>query len=142
MGAAELARVRLFYADGEHEFLLATIKSIHELETKCNAPVRTILQRLLTDAWYINDVYETIRISAIGAGMDAKDAHALVIRNVIEDMHAGWQKSVPVARTILTAHLVGIPDETVGKPFAEGTKTETPATDVSFSPQSMASAPP
>ena len=133
---AHSPRLRVFFADAEHEFVLDRIKLIHELEQKCDAPVRVIAQRLLTDAWRINDVYETIRIAAIGAGMKPEEAHGLVTRYVIEDTRKGWAASVPVARSILMAHLVGIPDEPVGKLSAEGTASG--ATDASSSPRSTA----
>lgn len=133
-------RVRLFFADGEHEFVLDRIPLIHELEQRCDASIGAIYKRIRSGDWFINDIYETIRIAAIGAGMKPEDAHKLVTRYVIENTKAGWATSVPTAYAILAGHMVGVQTlqqvDPVGKPSGEGTKTG--ATGASSSPGSTA----
>lgn len=139
--------ISLAWADGDHKFRLA-IGQLRELQETINRarvaigapPIGPMsLLRLLrtTDAWP-DEIREVLRLGLIGGGKKPLEALALVKRYV-DDRPLG--ESAPVALAVLTAALVGAPDDIVGKNSAAG-KTTTEATTASSSPLSTASAPP
>jgi hypothetical protein len=118
--------VDLTWGDGEHSFRLP-IKQLEELETKCGAGTFEIYGRLSpkTDVfgavtaapgWRVMDLYHTLRLGLIGAGMAAHEAVALVQRHIDE-----WPltDTAIVCAGILGEALSGHEDEPVGKGEAE-----------------------
>lgn len=125
--------ITLQWADGDHKFRLA-IGQLRELQEKCNAGPLEIMGRLQHGTWRVDDVREPVRLGLIGAGTDPMTALALVV-NYIEKRPL--VENVPIARTILMAALIGVPDDPVGKPKAGKGKTK--AMVASPSPPSTAS---
>ena len=110
------ARLTLTWGDGEHEFDLGPIKQLLELEEKCGAGVGSILQRLTLGQWSVNDVREVLRLGLIGAG--AKPVQAFVtVKRYCDDRPLA--ESLPAAKAVLLAAIVGLPGEDVGKAEAE-----------------------
>lgn len=108
----------IIWAGGEDQFCLAKVGLILDLEAKCDAGIATIMTRLGSGTWRLNDVRETIRLGLIGGGM-APDAAMRVVRNHVDD--EPLTSSVLLAYTIIEAVMVGVPDDPVGKqPGAEG----------------------
>lgn len=130
--------VTLAWADGEHVFNISKIGQALELQDKCGCGIGEVMRRLLNGTFHVNDFREVIRLGLIGGGMKPTDALALVKRYVDE---RPWNESVLTATAIISAAMVGIPDEIVGKkPAADRATTE--ATAASPDPYSMESAPP
>lgn len=134
-------KVTLSWGDGEHDFNLARIGQLLELEDKCGAGVMEVFTRLQGNRWRLNDVRETVRLGLIGGGQKPEAALVLVKRYVDE---RPLSENVLVATAILMAAIVGVPGDDVGKPPADRTATEEAgqATAVSSAPPSTASPPP
>jgi hypothetical protein len=66
-----------FFGDGEYQFRL-TLALITELESKCGAGIGTIAARVFAKHFTQNDIHETIRLAAIGGGMNAKRAAEMI----------------------------------------------------------------
>lgn len=114
--------VELDWADGRQKFNVAIFKHAFELEEKCDAGLQEIFERIASRRWRVTDILETIRIGLIGGGMEPAKALKLV-RRYVETRP--WAESVPVARVILLAAIVGVPgDNDLGKPEAEGAMSE------------------
>lgn len=123
------AILEIEWADDTHRFRLA-IGQLRELQEKCDAGPAEIFHRLTEQRWRVEDLRETIRLGLIGGGMTP--AAALVkVRRYVEDRPL--MESVPVARAVLLAALMGVPGDEVGK---EGREETTPATGGSASPSS------
>lgn len=128
--------VTLAWGDGDHDFNLAKIAHVLELEDKCGCGVREVLTRIIERRWYVQDIREVIRLSLIGGGKTPVEALVLVKRYFDE---RPWEESVTTAQTILLASIVGVPGDEVGKDQAEGTTTE--AMDALSAPPSTEPAP-
>lgn len=135
------------FGDGEYEFDVGPLGIRLELEEKCgNTGLLGIHKRLQSDC-LIMDYRETIRLGLIGGGLPPIKALTLVKRYV-EPRPA--QESVPLARIILMAGLVGVEepvekvDEAAGKETAEtastGTKPASPSADQLSTEQAQPSA--
>lgn len=125
--------VQLMWADGGPEgegyrFDISKIKHQRELETVCQAGVRTIMRRLITGDERLDDYRETIRIGLIGGGLTPPAALRLVQTYVDERPRA---ESVEVAVAVLGVLSVGRPlggkppddDEEAGEDADEGKPT-------------------
>jgi hypothetical protein len=111
--AGNMGSVTLAWADGEYTFNVQKIGVALELQDKCgNVGVGTIMNRLLTGTFFVNDFRETIRLGLIGDGMEPTKALMLVKRYVDE---RPWSESVLVATAIISTAIVGYPAEKVGK---------------------------
>lgn len=127
------ADVTLAWADGEYKFRLA-IGQLRELQEKCSAGPQTILTRLATGAWMLDDVREAIRLGLIGGGLKPAEALTLVQRYVDDRPLA---ENVATAQAVVLVAVFGAPDEPLpGK--AAAAKAE--ATESSPSPPSTGSA--
>lgn len=137
--------ITLRWGDGEHLFRLG-IGELRELQEKVSRPRVAVggdaigpayLALLLNSGrWMVDDVRETLRIGLIGGGMKPAEASACVARYVDG---RPLEESVIPAYLVLTAALVGAPDEPVGKPDPAEAETEDAAS--SPSPGSTATAP-
>ncbi len=117
--------IELTWGDGPHKFNIAKIKSVLELEEKCEAGIAEIFQRIRSDRWHINDVRETLRISLIGGGMTPDKALSLINRYCDD---RPWAESLQPAMLIIMAAMVGVPGDEVGKKEeTERTKEDQPS---------------
>lgn len=128
--------VTLAWGDGDHDFNLAKIGLVLELEAKCGCGVREVLTRIIERRWYVQDIREVIRLSLIGGGKTPVESLVLVKRYFDE---RPWEESVTTAQAVLLASIVGVPGDEVGKDQAEGTTTE--AMDALSAPPSTGPAP-
>lgn len=108
------AKITLDWADDTYQFRLAWGQLV-ELQEKCDAGPYVILQRLYDGSWKMLDVSEPIRLGLIGGGMEPIRALKIVRQYVQEKPPVA---NVLVAQAILSAALMGAPDETLGKQAA------------------------
>ncbi|MCK1684243.1 gene transfer agent family protein [Bradyrhizobium sp. 147] len=102
----------IIWAGGEDQFCLAKVGLILDLEAKCEAGIATVMTRLGSGTWRLNDVREPIRLGLIGGGM-APDKAMQAVRNHVDGNPL--TSSVLLAYAILEAVMVGVPDDPVGK---------------------------
>jgi len=118
--------VRMVWAGDERVFRLA-IANCLALEERRGCGLSSILTRLESGGWWVDDVRETLRIALTGGGMDAKAARKLV------DDHCSdgrLQESVLTAYIVVSAAISAPTHEPeVGKDQAAGDPVE--ATDAS-----------
>lgn len=124
--------VELEWGDGDHVFNIAKLGQALELEEKCDAGLFEIFQRVTDGKARLNDIRETIRLGLIGGGKTPVQALALVKRYVDD---RPLIESLPVARSLLMAALVGVPGDEVGKKQVAG-QTERRAQTASSDPLS------
>lgn len=115
-------RVELDFADGTYGFRLA-IGELEELQEKTECGPYTLLRRLLSNDWKVGDVRETIRLGLIGDGVKPTEALALIRRYV--DQRSDWLNNAMLAQAIVSAALIGAPEEAPGK--SENPEAETEA---------------
>lgn len=108
------ARITMDWADGTYTFRLAWAE-LAELQEQCDAGPFVILDRLQTRQWRIQDVSNVIRLGLIGGGMEPVKALKLV-RSYVEARPP--MENVIYASGILSAGLMGAPDEPPGEPKA------------------------
>ncbi len=111
------------WADGEYTFRLK-LGQVRELQEKCDAGPRELAIRLASGKERVDDVRETIRLGLIGGGLTPEQALKLVKRYVDE---RPFVESIMPAQAILSAWLVGAPDEEPGKAEAVETRGESPS---------------
>lgn len=100
------------WVGGEHEFAL-DIGALRAIQEACNAGPQEIVGRLLAGTWRVDDPLQVLRHGLIGGGMLKIEAARLV-----ENMATthGLLRLVPIAQLVLSAALVGVPDDPVGEP--------------------------
>lgn len=106
------AGLTLDWADGTYPFRLRYGELI-ELQEKTDAGPGWVLQRLMMPSaenrgWRVGDIATIIRLGLIGGGMKPVDAMKLT-RDYVEARPP--MENLLVAQTILSAALVGAPDE-------------------------------
>lgn len=112
-------QVTLDWADGSYPFNVAKFEQALELEEKCDAGLQELLERMTARRWRVTDIRETVRIGLIGGGLEPTAALKLV-RRYVEGRP--WAESVPIARTVLLAAIVGVEgDNDLGKEAADRT---------------------
>lgn len=114
-------RVELDFADGAYGFRLA-IGELEELQEKTGVGPYALLRRLLANDWLIEDVRQTIRLGLIGGGTEPIAAKKLVERYI--DQRSEWLNNAMLAQAIVSAALVGAPEEVPGKGSAPEAETE------------------
>jgi len=120
------ASIELDFGDDKYQFRLAWGELV-KVQEACNAGPYVVLQRLYSQTWEMNDIREVIRWGLIGGGMQPNQALKLV-RDYVESRPP--LESVLQAQAILSAGLMGAPDEPLGK-----TKAADPAeSDLTTSP--------
>ncbi|WGG61864.1 gene transfer agent family protein [Brucella intermedia] len=105
------ATVELDFGPGLQRFRLAW-GQLSSLQEACDAGPYVILERIMNGTWKMNDIRETIRYGLIGGGMTPSEALKLV-REYVEDRPP--VESLMVAQAVLSAGLVGAPEEAVGE---------------------------
>lgn len=111
--------IELDWLDGRDRFRLA-LGELRILQDKCQAGPNTIRLRLIHGSWMVDDIVETIRLGLIGGGLTPKEAMIKVARSVSSHPLA---HNVILAEAIISAAIVGVPEDPVGKGEAEGTQT-------------------
>lgn len=114
-------RIQLDFADGAYVFRLA-IGELEELQEKTGVGPYALLRRLLANDWLIEDVRQTIRLGLIGGATEPIAAKKLVERYV--DQRSDWLTNAMLAQAIVSAALVGAPEEAPGKDSAPEAETE------------------
>lgn len=109
------ASIELDWADGTFTFRLAW-GELAKLQEACDAGPYVIHLRLQDGSWRVEDIASIIRLGLIGGGMAPAEALKKV-RAYVEDRPPA--ESLPYAQTILTAGLIGAPEEKL-KPKAKG----------------------
>lgn len=105
------ATVTFDWADGTHSFRLAW-GQLSELQEKCEAGPYVVLQRLHSGEWRVEDISNIIRLGLIGGKMEPVAALKLVRAYV--EARPPMENLVP-AQVILSAALMGAPEEAVGE---------------------------
>lgn len=105
------AEITLDWADGTYVFAMKWGQLI-ELQEKSDCGPYVILSRLIDHSWRVEDVSNVIRLGLIGGGMEPVVALKKV-RAYVENRPP--LENVLTAQAILSAGLVGAPDEPVGK---------------------------
>lgn len=108
------ARIDLDWADGTYAFRLAWAQ-LAELQEKTDAGPYVVLGRLHSHQWRIEDISNVIRLGLIGGGMEPAAALKKV-RTYVEARPP--LENHPFALAILSAGLLGAPEEPVGEPQA------------------------
>lgn len=83
--------VNLEIGDGEHLCKL-TLKTIAELQEKCDAGIGVIYMRVMKHEFTAVDVTETVRLGLIGGGMSGTDARKLMDRYLDKWPLEVWHK--------------------------------------------------
>lgn len=120
----------IIWAGGEDVFCLAKVGLILELEEKCDAGIAAVMKRLVDNVWKLHDVREPIRLGLIGGGMDPEKAMAAVKRHVDD---TPLTSSVLLAYQIISAVMVGVRDDHVGKGEAAEAATTASSTQTDAS---------
>jgi hypothetical protein len=121
--------IDITWRNGEDAFCLAKVGDLLALEEKCNAGIATIMNRLETGQWFVNDIRETIRLGLIGGGMKP-DKAMTVVKLHVDGNPKGLAESIVIARLILMAVVVGVPGEELGKAeAAEATTADQVSTE-------------
>ena len=105
------ASITLTWADGEFKFRLGW-GELEELQEKTDAGPHVVLQRLYAGTWRVQDISNTIRLALIGGGMSPEEA-VKKVRFYVEQRPPA--ESVPIALAVLSAGLIGAPDEKLGE---------------------------
>jgi hypothetical protein len=108
------ATIDLDWADGTFRFRLGW-GELSELQEKTDAGPYVVLHRLHSHQWRMEDISSVIRLGLIGGGMEPGVALKKV-RAYVETRPPLESHSFAVA--ILSAGLLGAPDEPVGEPSA------------------------
>lgn len=95
------------FGDADYTFRLAW-GELTAVQEGCDAGPFVILDRLISGRWLLNDIREVIRYGLIGGGMEPTKALKLV-RDYVEARPP--HESLGLARKVLTAGVVGAPDE-------------------------------
>lgn len=105
------ASIELDWADGTYAFRLAW-GELEKLQEACDAGPYVVYNRLVDSTWRVGDVSNVIRLGLIGGGMAPVDALKKV-REHVEKRPP--MENLMFAQAILSAGIVGAPDEDAGK---------------------------
>ena len=120
--------IHLPWRGGDTPFRVA-LGELRQIETDCDAGPATVLERLTSGAWRVEDVVSPIRNGLMGGGMDRREARRLAGEIGTE---APIGDHVSLAAAIMAAALYGAPDDVPGKsePTSRvGTATTSPTDD-------------
>jgi hypothetical protein len=108
------AAIDLDWADGTYRFALRW-GQLAELQEKTDAGPYVVLHRLHSHQWRVEDISNVIRLGLIGGGMEPSAA----LRKVRAYVEARPPlENHPYAIAVLSAGLLGAPEEPVGEPEA------------------------
>ena len=106
------ARIELDFGPGTYCFRLAW-GQLASLQEACDAGPYVILDRLMNGTWRVNDIRETIRYGLIGGGSVTPSEALKLVREYVEARPP--IESLLTAQAILSAGLMGAPEEKVGE---------------------------
>jgi len=110
-------QIELDFGDGTYSFRLGW-GELQKLQEACDAGPFAIFDRLGDKSFKVQDIREVLRLGLIGGGLEPSKALSLV-RDWIEERPL--LENVPIAQVVLSAALVGAPEEeTIKKPQAAG----------------------
>lgn len=115
--------VRLDFAGERRSFDLSPIGCIRRLQDACDAGPQHILNRLFDGTWRDHDLREPLIQGLVGAGVQQRDAQALIEKWVDPEPK---QQFIPLAKAILMAWLVGAEDEDLGESPGEAQTNPSP----------------
>lgn len=118
------ASITLDWADGTYPFRLAW-GELEKLQEACDSGPYVILNRLIDGSWRLADISAVIRCGLIGGGMSPADALKKV-RLYVEDRPP--MENLTIAQAVLSAGIVGAPDEDVEKKAVAANPAETGST--------------
>lgn len=116
--------ITLTWADGDYVFRLGW-SELAKLQEACDAGPYVILNRLVDGAWRVADISATIRLGLVGGGMPPTDALKKV-REYVENRPP--IESLMIAQAVLSAAIVGAPDEDGSKKKQADPKKESDLT--------------
>lgn len=128
------ASIEADFGDGTYKFRLAW-GQLAGLQESCGAGPYIIRDRLITGAWRLNDIRETIRYGLIGGGLEP-----IAALNKVREYVEGRPpvENLELALAVISAGLMGAPEEKVGEtPAANPTETE-----LTISPMEKSDLPP
>lgn len=108
------ARIELDFGDGTYSFRLGW-GELATLQEECDAGPYMILHRLHSHQWRVQDIANVIRLGLVGGGMPPADA-LKKIRQYVERRPP--LENHPIAIAVISAGLLGAPEEPVGEPEA------------------------
>lgn len=140
--------VTLPFGNVERPFNVAKHRQMFELQDKCGLNARgpdgetilipcgpaEIFERLRANRWREADVVWPIHLGLVGAGMPVGEVTTLM-KEFVHDQPLG--PLAPLAARILMAAVYGISGDDLGKPTAEGAKSEV-ENSASSAPRNMA----
>jgi len=118
---------RVIWAGGEHEFRFA-IGELRALEKSCDAGVATILTRLLSTQFKVDDIIEVLRIGLQGGGMSQEEAMRTIEKAY---PHANLYELCMTACGVLSMFITwktGKGEDEAEKGEAKAPTTESPST--------------
>ncbi len=105
------ASIELDFGDGTYQFRLGWGELV-KVQEACNAGPYVVLQRLASGTWEMDDIKEVIRWALIGGKTEPAKALRLV-RTFVEERPP--VESLLIAKVVLSAGLMGAPEEELGK---------------------------
>lgn len=105
------ATVTFDWGDGTHSFRLAW-GQLASLQEACDAGPYVVLQRLHSGEWRVEDISNIIRLGLIGGGLEPSPA--LKLTRTYVEARPPMESLIP-AQVILSAALMGAPEEAVGE---------------------------
>lgn len=103
---------RFNWLGGEHEFAL-DLGALRALQASCDAGPEQIMRRIMSGAWRVNDLFDTIRLGLITSG-EMKSAEAAEFVTGLFNQHP-VSLFREVAQVILFAALIGVEDDPLGE---------------------------
>lgn len=97
---------RAFIGDAEYELKL-TLPLVLELEAKTGAGISQLARRVFDNQFGTLDIVETIRLSLVGGGTDAKRADTIIKTYVFGQ----FNQMQAIAADVLEQLLIGSPDQ-------------------------------
>lgn len=115
-------KIELPFGNDNYVFKLG-YGQIKELQEAVDAGVIVILDSFFKNTWKAEYIRETIRCGLIGGGMSPTEALRMVKTYVEDTENYPLQNNVIISTTILSAAIIGAPEEDNGKKQeAAGTK--------------------
>ncbi|RZJ44959.1 MAG: gene transfer agent family protein [Brevundimonas sp.] len=131
------AEIELMFG-GEDRVFALTIGPLRKLQEKVDCGPMELLSRFAAGTWRVDDLRETLFQGLQGGGMSALDAGRLV-KSDFDDLP--YQQFVPTCQLIVTACVLGAPDESLGETQGEAQTTSPSPEEKSGSPGSTEPAP-
>ncbi len=128
------ASIELDWADGTYAFRLAW-GELEKLQEVVDAGPYVVLNRLVDNTWRVGDISNVIRLGLIGGGMTPVEALTKT-REYVEKRPP--IENLMTAQAILSAGLVGAPEEKLEKKAKRRTRSKNSRTGKSGSPRSTA----